>query len=273
MFTIHVVSDIHIECNNPQFTEREQGLNSERNIGPNPIDVFKVDADMLILAGDVGHIELWEQYKKFIYSASLLYKYVILIPGNHEYYNNKSNDYVNISKVDERLKYLEQSISNLYVLNNNCLCFDQYKVVIFGSILWSHIENNEFPKDIPIFNLQGEMITPIEWNYRHYEALLALENCIQMAKSKDYQMIVVTHYAPTYNGTLRKEHDRPDNNKNSMYCSKLEKFLESGLIKLWIYGHTGFNGRYTNKVGTQIYTNQYVEDGYKPYDIITINKN
>ena len=259
MFTIHVVSDIHIECTNPE-----------------PDEVFKVQADMLILAGDVGHVELWDQYKYFIYCACQLYKHVILIPGNHEYYNNKSDDFVNIPKVDNRLKYLSDCIPNLQVLNNGCLCFDQYKVVIFGSILWSHITNNEFPKQIPIFNLHGEIITPIEWNYRHYEALLALENCLQMAKSKGYQMIVVTHYAPTYKGTLRKEHDLPDNNKNSMYCSKLEKLLESGDIKLWIYGHTGFNGRYINKKGTQIYTNQYVEEDYKPYDVISIsslNKN
>ena len=68
---IQIASDLHIEYINQ------------------PIDVddfIKPVAPILVLAGDIGSLYLYDQLHKFLSDLSNKFKHILYIPGNHEFY-------------------------------------------------------------------------------------------------------------------------------------------------------------------------------------------
>lgn len=68
--SFQVLSDLHLEIN-------RQYLSYE----------IPVCAEHLILAGDIGRLTDYEDYRNFLQKQTARFKLVFLIPGNHEFYN------------------------------------------------------------------------------------------------------------------------------------------------------------------------------------------
>ena len=96
---IQYCSDLHIDYNGIK------GKNLFRKfVSTRP------QADILILAGDIAEAINEELYSSFINYCCKNFKHVILVSGNHEYYNSSILD------VDKFLKSLELSFSNFSYL-------------------------------------------------------------------------------------------------------------------------------------------------------------
>src|SRR5579871_4464988 len=92
-----------------------------------PHDIFP-EADILVAAGDIGDPHD-VKYTMFLAAASEKYKHVILITGNHEYYNH---DVVN---TENYIRKIIEPFPNIHFLQKDKIVIDD--IVFLGCTLWS----------------------------------------------------------------------------------------------------------------------------------------
>src|ERR1044071_6395366 len=168
MVKIRLLSDIHLECQDWDVT-------------------FSKSADIVILAGDIGH-PTDDSYTKLLMKLSLLHSAVIVITGNHEYYSKNT-----ILEIDTRIKEISDDLDNVYFLQKNSFVYDNIKFI--GCTLWSEGTDtslskyiNDF-KYIPNFDIDAYS----ELNKDH-KAWLTSE--LSKSKLKNEKICVITHYLP-----------------------------------------------------------------------------
>lgn len=252
--SFQIVSDIHIERDYPYVPDFRQ--------------IIKKSSDNLILAGDIGRLEYTDQYFEFLKSLSFEFKNLYLIPGNNEFYSKKY-DYSYLSMI---LLQFENSIANLKVLDNKYIDIENTNIRIFGSTLWSYIPENKRQLHLPI-KIDDKSASPTWMNRQHFQSLYILENTIENLPVNK-ELIVVTHYAPTFKGCISEKYKTNDA-LNCYYHSNLERFFHEK-INTWIFGHTHTNCDYING-NVRIMSNQYsCTKGEKVYEkdkIIKIKQN
>jgi hypothetical protein len=155
--------------------------------------------------------------------------------------------------ITKKLKDLQTNHTNLSVLIDECVTIDG--ILIYGSIFWSHFPLNNL--SLPMYTTKNGNLVPIttlEYNQLHKDSVSKMNRMVQYCKNVDKRMIVVTHYAPTFIGTLAPKHAKNGKGdvKNYLYCSDNDMFLLEHVIRTWIYGHTGHNGVYGKLVSNQI---------------------
>lgn len=123
---IQIVSDLHLE-----FSGVYDKMESQDRF-PKPI------APILCLLGDIGypHGEKGEVYWKFVDKMVDRFKYVIIITGNHEYYQN---EFRSVNKlIAETIENNDKYKNKLFFLNNQVLELNDIlpNIRILGTTLW-----------------------------------------------------------------------------------------------------------------------------------------
>ena len=243
----HIISDLHIEKFYP--------------VVPDPKKLIPTNAKNLILAGDVGRVELWDQYLSFMKRCCELFDSVILIPGNHEFYSKDNS--TNMGIIQSKLEYIQTLLPNFKYLNDDIIVFKRERWILFGSCFWSYIPDKYFMINYPIFDNTGNLISCSEWNRLHFNSRKKLEEATLLSKYTHFPLKVVTHFAPTFKGTLDVKYGEKENPKNFYYCSESERYLKSGDVDVWAYGHTGYNNDFY--LGdTKVISNQMNKKRYDP---------
>lgn len=215
MVSIQYISDIHLE-----FIQNTQII----------LDKIIKTSDICVLAGDIGY-PFENHYEEFLIGISKKFKHIILIHGNHEYYQlgknkgktmkqiiNKTIEIININNLD-----------NIYFLNNSYIDIDNIRFI--GSTLWSLIKN-------PLFLINDSKYIE-EFNVEYFNNLYnsnveILSNHIEKAKLDNKQVVIVTHHLPSYEciASKYKHYDI-----NQCFASNSDNLINSPVI-LWIFGHT-----------------------------------
>lgn len=221
---IQILSDLHTEFDDYTF------------------DVPVTDADILVLAGDIGvgtvRLAVWLRNQIAKHN-----KPVIFIPGNHEYYQNVIQD------VDDFYEKMSLQTHNFYFLQNKSTVIDN--VLFAGGTLWTDFNNNTYstkrivekslndyrlikhsrPSSIPERGIVKRRIIAqdtFEIHQTHKSAIIEALNTNWEKK------VVVTHHAPSNLSTPdRYKHDF---HLNGGYSSKLDSLVRNST--LWIHGHT-----------------------------------
>lgn len=254
-----IMSDLHIEYNSDMI--------------PNPLKFITPVSDNLILAGDIGSLYKFEQLKGFLTELCKLFKIVIYVPGNHEYYKMKNYKPETMYTLFQRFISLKNIIPNLYILNRSFIQINN--VIIFGCTLWSkwttelNIKTNK-RYNIPKFIVRIHEMTTDMYDSLHKEDLKYLTKCIESVKNTNLKLLVVTHHSPTYHTTKHK------NKFTSLYGSHLDYLLDYRLVHTWIFGHTHRNiNNYINpdinvESSTNLISNQFgkPKDNIKNYSKI-----
>lgn len=206
----HLLSDLHLEIS--PFT-----LNKPK------------DADILILAGDIGD-PTSNDYRDLIEKTSNLYKYVFIVKGNHECYG------YDLQKTGQKIAHVVDKFSNVFYLQKRTIDIEE-NIRILGVTLWSDIMDYQ-RSDIGCFLADFRLIK--EWNiennnHEHFKDVKFIKNEINRAKEDNKKLIIITHHAPSYRGTSRPEHS--GNSLSSAFCTDLE-YLFNDPIKAWVFGHT-----------------------------------
>ncbi|NCP98393.1 metallophosphoesterase [archaeon] len=211
---LHIVSDLHIEYSNY----------------PLPVQ----DADVLILAGDIGNgltgLTYASQYKKD-------YKHIIYVPGNHEFYGH------HLSRLSVELKQYSKSLG-IIILDNDTVQIED--VVFIGSTLWTD------------FRLYGDKLEQIGFymnkamngindfsqiRYAHW--WFQPSNCASLSivaqsyiknkliENKNLKKVVISHHSPS----LKSVHEKYLGNQlNPAFANDLDELIN--LSDFWIHGHT-----------------------------------
>jgi predicted phosphodiesterase len=232
---LHILSDIHIE-----FA---------------PFQIPKTDADVIILAGDIGvGLEgiLWakEQY---------IDKPILYVAGNHEYYQH------DISLIDQ-LK--SNSTDNLYIMDNEVCIIDDVRFLC--ATLWTdfalygegekyfsirHAKNNM--SDFSLIKNGNRAFSPDDSIKLHDYSRDWLKH--MLSEPFDGKTVVVTHHspspqsiAPRFQGDLL----------TPAFTTDLEHLMDGSRVALWVHGHT--HDVYDYQVyGSRVVCNPR---GYVPYE-------
>lgn len=220
-----VLSDLHLEL-------RQDNLSD--------IGVPTVVAPNLFLAGDIGNPFL-DGYSIFIRWCSQNYDLVIVISGNHEYYNRYK--YANtMNQVEDKIRDVVGEFNNVHFLQKQTLQIEN--TLIIGSTLWSNIPTSkaEFIKnsvnDYSRILMGGRIVTPEDTTRLHKEHKRWIFGELSRAEANSCvkQVIVMTHHTPSY---LMIADAYVGDPINYAYATNLEPLLRNHKkLKVWISGHT-----------------------------------
>jgi predicted phosphodiesterase len=226
---LRILSDIHLEHDTP---------------GPIP----DCDADLVILAGDIGNGRAGIDWSARAFPGPIVY-----VPGNHEYYES-SFDVVNAQMAEAAAQHPDVTL-----LNDGVAVFADHggaPVRVIGTTWWSDyalfgasrredamqacagamVDHRLIQQDLGAG--QTRLFTPADALARHKSATAWLER--QLAEPFDGKTVVVTHHAPDL-GSLdpRFAHDLV----SSGFISRRPDLVAQA--DLWIHGHThtGFDYR------------------------------
>ena len=245
---IALASDIHLEFGDLEFTNE--------------------GADILVLAGDIMIAQdLYDhttetiqeslnqgnklgnrqqaaiKYRNFLERASVQFKHVIMIAGNHEFYHGRWY------KALDTMRHECNQFHNVYFLEDQVKEIDE--VLFVGSTLWTDMNKNEWHTKYQVKQGMSDFkiikndqngyrnLHPDDVIVRHSKSLEFIKNTIVNTSKK---IVVVTHHAPSdmsvadcYKGDILM---------NGAYRSNLEDFIMDSNINLWCHGHTHFSFDY-----------------------------
>lgn len=251
MTRLQIISDLHLE-------HRSNTVHYE--------DFIKPSADILALLGDIGSPNDAE-LEDFIAWCSQHFKYVLYVPGNHEYYSNDGEpQYL----LHEKLHMICQNFMNVHLLDNKM--FELNDVVFIGSTLWSDIPPSKdeflakYMNDFRlIFVAPHQRMKPHHTRIEFVKNKAFIENTIAEYQGKNKKIVVLTHHAPSLEGTSAPIHNTSDS--RYAFASKLSCHHAPNAIRLWCCGHTHYNFHHF-KEGYELISNQvgYGKsiDGYNP---------
>lgn len=216
---IRILSDLHLEFG--------------------PIDLPQVEADLVILAGDV-HTKLngirW--IREAIPDTPVIY-----LAGNHEYYGDKLPGL--LDKIRE-----EAAGTNIHLLENQSLELGGFR--FFGATLWTDMElyGDQYAGCLEALNMNDykrirkssdyRKLRPIDTRNWHHESMSHLERFLQAGDPR--KSVVITHHAPSLLSFPEEFRDRA---VNCAYASNLDPFIEQYSPLLWIHGHIHYSQDYT----------------------------
>jgi predicted phosphodiesterase len=230
---IQYLSDIHLE-HYKIFTGEQ--LNPRQWIEPDP------DADVLVLAGDIGNPKR-TAYGLFIQWCAANWPCVVVVAGNHEFYeeHSRSNSTHGI-QYSTRMEALElihtvtRHYANVHFLDRGSVMI-RPGVRILGCTLWSDIPAelrkyvlaglNDF-RQIPGATFEGYA----EW---HATDLAWLARELRAAKAAGDSVIVVTHHMPTPRLIAEAYQDHP---LNCCFATDLEALILETEPSAWLCGHS-----------------------------------
>jgi predicted phosphodiesterase len=229
------------------------------------------DYNVMCLLGDIGYPHE-KIFKNFMNIMSKNYNQVIVLTGNHEYYNYGTPKIYSMDEVDSELREFCAKNPKIHYLQNDTLKIGKYTV--FGSTMWTKIYDkitakrgmsdyrNIYVRD----KLKKRLATVNDLNKLNEEAKQNLDRVLKTQKD----VLVLTHHSPLFpmkptptahHRYYNSELVEPFHNNFSDYIQKHQN------IKLWAFGHTHFttdfmfgntrvisnqSGYYHNNIGADI---------------------
>lgn len=193
-----------------------------------------VTGDVLVLAGDTFYLNnTTAPLGKFWRWASANYKQVLLVPGNHEYYQG-------CDVMERGLQWQWMFKENIGYYQNQVVRVDNTDFIL--STLWSHVPpKNEFYvsrglNDFYQTRFNGKRLTVEDYNRMHDYCLEFIKKSV--AESTAKHIVVVTHHLPTLQ-VVAAQHKGTD--LNSAFATELGNLIADSRIDVWIYGHSHTN--------------------------------
>lgn len=244
MVGLHTIGIIDMQIR--FFSDLHYGINLKE-----PFEIPKSDSSsVLVLAGDVCD-ELSSGIEE-IKAACDNNRFVIFVPGNHEYHSVEMKS----DALDVFVKNIDKS--NFILLNNSSIYIDNTKIL--GATLWSNIKVNESlekarslksrMRDFKKIIYDNKQLTIEKWQELHEKSVNFLE------RETDEGSVIVTHFLPSYEAV---HEDYKGSEKNIFFASNMEDLMLRKKPKLWLFGHTHYTvDRYIHE--TRILSNPY---GYR----------
>lgn len=203
-----------------------------------PLELPIVDADVLVLAGDIvplkfilcaSHDEKY-QYVCDFFDHITQYRNVIWVMGNHEYYG------CNMILADD-IKKQFSCYKNLHILLDETVVIDGVKFA--GGTKWTNM-NNYDPLtilDAPNYMMDFRLISirQNDFPFTANDWLDLNKDFIKFINANSDSDVVITHHSPSFLTTLDKY--KKELKANGYYCDSLEELILDSNFKLWLFGH------------------------------------
>lgn len=205
----------------------------------------------LLLAGDIS---TGLSSVPFIEAMCSRFKYVLMIPGNHEYYHYEfekvNNDFLNWE--------LEESPKNFHFLYNDFRVLDGVRFL--GGTMWTDFEHEDplimadasvTMNDYGMIRLNGLAMTP-EYILNEHKKFTAFLQA-KFDESFTGPTVVMSHHSPGNSLRRRGRRVRDD----AFYFANIEYYVgNEDKAVLWVHGHTHRNWDYKIN-NTRVVCNPY----------------
>lgn len=224
---IQYVSDLHLE------------------FGSEPPRLSPV-APILVLAGDIGN-PFQESYRDFLADCARSWKHVVVVAGNHEFYNKYTSDrwrYKGAETVADRLAAC-QAVAR--VAGRNVHFLDRGRVDIdglafLGCTLWSNISGAEEliergMSDCSVICAEGppwRRVTAADIQMWHLRDRAWLVGELAACSEEGRGAVVVSHHMPTMDLIASRFQGHP---LNVGFASALDDLICEP-VRAWICGHS-----------------------------------
>lgn len=221
MTKFHILSDLHLEMGD--------------YVPPSALS-----CDYVILAGDIAlRDDAFPWIHRHFPNTPAIY-----INGNHEYYKNY------FAATIASHKHKEQFYPNISFLENEIHYLHEHKICIYGGTMWTDFRLHHTPVDSMLV-AQGAMndyhlirlidehrmvakLYPSFTARQHERYLRGLQDAVN-GLPDDYQLVVVSHHAPSPK-SISPEY--VDDKLNPAYASDLTELIMKIQPALWVHGHT-----------------------------------
>lgn len=227
MPTVQYVSDLHLDHYATRF-------------------IIEPTASILVIAGDFCSPFI-PKCREFLIDCSEKWDYVILVLGNHEYYNRHCSKWASNSivfppyQVEKKFEEILSDLPNVKLLTVSSPIFCLDEAIFIGSTLWTDIPEDKYaaasrgmndysyiPYDVNRSRLTPQHVT--EWHKTHYDCLkTALEKYADDPRPK----VVITHHLPSHSLTEPRYQNHP---LACCFSSASDELIS--LANVWIYGHS-----------------------------------
>jgi len=208
---LHILSDLHTE-----FSD---------------FDPPETDADVIILAGDIGVGSAGIQWAERQYPQVP----VIYVPGNHEFYGHDVHD---------TGRLFDAASANIHVLSDSKHELDGVRFL--GSTLWTDFKlygegeawfarqrAKRLIEDFTSIRNGNRRFTPEDSVDLHRRSIAWLVD--ELEKEFEGPTVVVTHHLPASPSIASQYRNDA---LNPAFASRLEGIIEKFRPELWIHGHT-----------------------------------
>lgn len=217
---ITLISDIHLEYNS------ENILKDLKKVLP--------QSDILICAGDISN-PFEYSYRDFLQKAKKIYKNVIVIAGNHEYYQTSQALAIAYPKtmieIENQIREICKDIGVIFLQKESV---DIGNIRFYGCTLWADpfkSGGEEFWKDRYDYKHISDFKTPKDYLKLHLDHKDWL--CKKLSEKTSKYKIVITHHIPSYKLIDNKFIGSA---RNGYYASECDDLIDKADI--WIAGHT-----------------------------------
>jgi len=195
---------------------------------------LKVVGDVLVIAGDFYYLGLpREPIDAFLDWASENYKQVLIIPGNHDFYQGEDLT----ERGDSWKMMLRDNVGYYY---NKVVRIDDVDFIL--STMWSYI----LPRvasvvrrglnDFLQIGYDGHLLTTDDYNAEHDKCLKFIEKAFDESDAR--AKIVVSHHLPTMTVCAPQFYTSL---LNWAFVARLDELIENSGIDYWIFGHSHAN--------------------------------
>lgn len=228
--SIYNLSDLHLEYyQDPNILHH----NIEKIL---PIETSNTKTDVLVLAGDIGYPmgEHGDNYLFLLDRFKQKFNQVILVPGNHEYYQTKD---FNRNEIIDKLNIICKKTS-CHLLNNQSI--ELYGIQFIGTTLWTDIDPQL--KHIIFDGTKGTKGKTFNIIFKDFEAYQnEFQKCMIFLRDqlaiKHNKKIIITHHIPSYS-LQHSKYKMMNLNYDSMFYSEILELLDLTNVKYWFCGHT-----------------------------------
>ncbi|ANB74902.1 hypothetical protein AYM40_20850 [Paraburkholderia phytofirmans OLGA172] len=209
---LHIVSDLH--------------QHSSRDAGPDP-RVTPVDADVLILAGDIDFVEkVADRYGEWPYD-------VLYVRGNHDTYFRPYERAISTAAI-------RMETGRVRMLERRVVFYPKIRIV--GCCLWTDFELVGNVEDVIVLNRElgadfrclmradGRSVTPEDLRVEHRSSLEWLQNTLR--EPFNGVNVVVSHHAP-HRRSLNPAYGVTWS--SASFASDLSATMRH--VSLWVHGH------------------------------------
>jgi len=231
---IQYVSDIHLEF---------------RDISEIPNLLKNINADVLILGGDIVTVNDKKDYEKFIFFLNFYcprYKFLIHISGNHEFYYTSKDNPLKANCMDmvhKKFKSLNKTFPNYLYLNCDTVTLNinnsQYNFI--GATLWTKVppekyetiesRMNDYSHIYVNKNNEVVKFTVPEMQRLHNRHFMFIKRSIDIATNLNIPTILITHHKSISDENLRQSE------LTCAYECDITRIIKP-IVKLAVYGHT-----------------------------------
>ena len=211
---IQFCSDLHLEMNKPvEYTE-----------------LLTPVAPVLALLGDIGDPES-DELRKFIEWCTRIWKQVLYIPGNHEFWRLKPGSKKTISSALTILRSFEKLFPNFLLMWRGKV-YSEDGIIVLGTPLCSRPAEGVIPHEHERAWVDNDRTFDAQTLATlHQEDLNWLKQ--ELTAARGTMVVILTHYAPSLLLINRNWINRPE---ATLYASDLDILIRPPVVA-WACGH------------------------------------